>query len=210
MIRYILFDFDGTLVDSREAAVAIFNQLAEKHRFKKVTHEDIEVLRKLTILQRCRLLKLPVYKIPFIVMESRVLYTQYLQRIPLVEGIKGMLSELSKLPFTQAVLSSNSEANIRLILEENQIDAIKAVYHSSGLFGKDAVIKKFLKIHKLHPSEVIYVGDELRDIIACTKSGIRIIFVSWGYDSAEAVSEANPDFIVNTPEEIVSLMQSQV
>jgi phosphoglycolate phosphatase len=70
------------------------------------------------------------------------------------------------------------------------------------------VINKFLRAHKLQPSQVIYVGDELHDIIACRKSGIQVIWVGWGYDSIEAVSGAKPDFIVNTPEEILHLLPS--
>ncbi|MDF2652879.1 HAD hydrolase-like protein [Pelosinus fermentans] len=41
------------------------------------------------------------------------------------------------------------------------------------MFGKNEDIKRFLKTHKLKESEVIYVGDEARDIIAGKKSGVN-------------------------------------
>jgi phosphoglycolate phosphatase len=173
-----------------------------------VVLEDIEQLRKLSILERCRLLKIPLYKIPLIVMESRLLYASYLQNLCIFEGIKGMLEELNYQGLNLAVLSSNSESNIRTILQNNHIDTIKTIFPASTLFGKDAQINKFLKINKLHPSQVIYVGDELRDVVACKKSGIRIIWVSWGYDSLEAVRAAEPDYIVNKPQEMLSVVQA--
>ncbi|QHT70771.1 HAD hydrolase-like protein [Rhodocytophaga rosea] len=179
MKQYILFDFDGTLVDSRQSALTIFNQLADKYHFKHILPEDIEPLRKLSLLQRCRFLKLPIYKIPFIVREARLLYRSHLQNICLFEGIKPMLEELTKRHFTLAVLSSNSESNIQTILQKNHIDTIDSIIAGSTLFSKQTLIKKFIKVNKLHPSQLIYVGDELRDVIACKKSGVPIIWVSW-------------------------------
>lgn len=49
MQKYIVFDFDGTLVDSQNIFVPIYNQLAEKHGYKTVREEEIEYLRKLTM-----------------------------------------------------------------------------------------------------------------------------------------------------------------
>lgn len=209
MIQYILFDFDGTLVNSKEIAVSILNQLAAKHNFKKVGKQDIKYLRTLSILERCRFLNLPFYKVPWIVLESRALYKSYIQKLLLFDGIKSMLEELQNQGFDLAVLSSNSESNIRTFLQKNQIESFKTIFTSSNIFGKDAVIKRFLKTHKLSNSQVIYVGDELRDIIACRKSGIGVIWVSWGYDSIEALREVKPDFIVNRPEEILTVIASQ-
>lgn len=206
MIRYILFDFDGTLVDSKEIAVSIFNQLAEKYSFKKVDKEDINYLRTLSILERCRFLNLPFYKVPWIVLESRALYKSYIQKLLLFDGIKNMLEELKNQGFNLVVLSSNSESNIRTFLQKNQPDTFNTIYTSSNIFGKDTVIKRFLKTYKLNSSQVIYVGDELRDIIACRKSSVEVIWVSWGYDSIEAVRRAKPDFIINKPEEILKVL----
>ena len=54
MQKYIVFDFDGTLVDSQNIFVPIYNQLAEKHGYKTVSEEEIEHLRKLTMSERCK------------------------------------------------------------------------------------------------------------------------------------------------------------
>jgi phosphoglycolate phosphatase len=209
MIQYILFDFDGTLVDSKEIAVLIFNQLAEKYNFKKVDKEHIKYLRTLSIMERCRFLNLPFYKIPWIVLESRALYKSYIQKLIPFDGIKSMLEELKNMGLNLVVLSSNSESNIRTFLQKNQPDTFNTIYTSSNIFGKDAVIKRFLKAHKLNSCQVIYVGDELRDIIACRKSGVEVVWVSWGYDSIEAVRGAKPDFIINKPEEILEVVKSK-
>ena len=46
--------------------------------------------------------------------------------------------------------------------------------------------------------ETLYIGDEVRDIDACRKTGIRIISVTWGFNSKEALCRKNPDFLVDS------------
>ena len=55
---------------------------------------------------------------------------------------------------------------------------------------------------------MIYVGDEQRDIIACKKVGVDVIWVGWGYDVIETIQEASPDYMVYTPNEILHIVQS--
>ena len=40
-------------------------------------------------------------------------------------------------------------------------------------------------------------------ILACKKAGVNVIWVSWGYDVIETVKGDAPDYMVNTPREIV-------
>jgi phosphoglycolate phosphatase len=208
MIQHVLFDFDGTLADSKEMAFAILNRLAEKHNFRKIAPEDREALRKLSILERCRWLGVPLHKIPLLSVEARALYKSSLPQLKPFDGVPEMLAALHHRGYRLSVLSSNSAGNIRAFLLRNGIDAISNVVGSSAIFGKDVAIKRFLKMHRLTSSQVIYVGDEERDVIACRKSGIPIIWVGWGYDAPEVVRPAQPDFMVQAPAEILSVLQS--
>ena len=72
--KYIVFDFDGTLVDSQNIFVPIYNQLAEKHGYKTVKEDEIEHLRKLTMPERCKQLNVPLYKLPILALEFYKLY----------------------------------------------------------------------------------------------------------------------------------------
>ena len=48
----------------------------------------------------------------------------------------------------------------------------------------------------------MYVGDEVRDIEACRKVGVKIITVTWGWESPDAILKATPDFIAQTLKDI--------
>ncbi|MBU5438713.1 HAD-IA family hydrolase [Tissierella sp. MSJ-40] len=206
MVKHIIFDFDGTLVDSKDAVISAFNYLAEKYKFKKLDPGNIEFLRKLSIIERAKFLDFPIYKIPFLVGEMYNLYKQSIKHVNLFSGIRDLLNELEDKGYSLAIISSNSEENIREFLSRNQIDNIKEVFCSSNIFGKDKIIKKFLKTYDLKNSEVIYIGDEKRDIVACKKVGIKVIWVGWGYDAINIVKEEHPDYIVDAPEEILKIL----
>jgi phosphoglycolate phosphatase len=206
LIKYVIFDFDGTLVDSQDIAVSVLQQLAEKHHFKKPDRKDIEAMRGLSIAERCKIVGVPIYKLPFWAGECYQLYQQSLKHLRLFDGIVELLNTLRERDFKLAVISSNSEANVREFLRANKIDFFDRVYCSRHIFSKDRMIKKFLHSLKLTNPEVIYVGDEHRDIVACKRLGVKIIWVEWGFDLIELVKRENPDYIVKTPEQILNIV----
>ncbi|MBY0595194.1 HAD family hydrolase [Bacillus bingmayongensis] len=208
MLKYVVFDFDGTLVDSQDIFVPIYNQLAENHGYKTVREEDIEPLRKLSISERCKQLHVPIYKLPFLAVEFYKLYQPAIKDLVLFNGMKGVLDELHRKGYEIAIISSNSEEHIRAFLHNNQMENIQDVFCSKNLFGKDKIIKKFLKAKKIEEKNMVYVGDEQRDIVACKKVGVNVIWVGWGYDVMETIKEDSPDYMVNTPNEILQVVQS--
>lgn len=208
MIKYIVFDFDGTLVNSEEVLLSIFNQLAEKYRYKKVNPDQLELLRNLSIRERSKALKFPLYKLPLMITKFYLMYKHSGKNLKLQPGMKELLDELKDKGYSLAVISSNSEQIIREILLMNQIDYIEHIVCSDKIFGKNKVINKFMKKHKLTKEQILYVGDEHRDIVACKKCGVKIIWVTWGFDRIELVGQEDPHYIARVPAEILDIAQS--
>lgn len=207
MIKYVIFDFDGTLADSKQLFVSAWNSLADKYKFEKIKDEDLDLFKKMTIKERSKKLNFPMYKIPVIVPELYKLFSKSLMEISLFPGIKEMLKDLECNGYQIAIISSNSEENIKEFLLQKELDSISEVLCSSRIFGKDKMIRKFLKSNNLEPREAIYVGDEQRDILACKKTSVKVIWVSWGYDDFEVVQSAVPDYIVSSPKEILEMVR---
>ncbi|WP_207425500.1 HAD-IA family hydrolase [Pedobacter sp. SYSU D00535] len=207
MIKYVVFDFDGTLADSKEVVIGVYNDIAEKHGFRKVSAEEAGLLRPLSIKERCRILNVPIYKLPLLAGDFLYRYHNQLNNIRLYPEIEKLVEDLRGEGFEVGVISSNSEKNIREFLSRNLRSGVEDVFCSSNLFGKDRVIKRFLKRHQLKTSEIIYVGDEQRDVIACKKTSVNMIWVSWGYDPYQLVQSENPRFIAHTPADILKTLQ---
>jgi phosphoglycolate phosphatase len=97
-----------------------------------------------------------------------------------------------------------------LFFYKNLIDSITKIYCKASLFGKDKLITKFLKKYNLNASEILYVGDETRDIVACQKVGVKIAWVEWGYDTKEAAAAVNPDYLAASPRDILSVFRASL
>jgi len=202
--KYIVFDFDGTLVDSRAVFIRLYNELAAKHGYTPMTPENLEHLRTLSIPERCKYLNVPMYRIPFLVATVMRKYRHSLSEISFNPGVKEMLQTLSgnNIPF--AVLSSNSKANIEQFFSLHGIEC-PDIFCSRSIFGKHMLLNKFLRIKNLKPAEILYVGDELRDIIACRKSGVEAAWVNWGYDHEKAIENNKPDHVFHDPSDLLAI-----
>ncbi|WP_226668103.1 HAD-IA family hydrolase [Metabacillus litoralis] len=205
--KYVVFDFDGTIADTTKVFMYAWNYLADKYRYKKIELDQLETIKKLNMRERSILLNFPLYKIPIVMPELIKQYKNSVVEITLFPGIKNLLENLHKKGYKIAIISSNSEENIKYVLKRNHADTlITDVISAKRIFGKDKTINQFLKRKKLEPSEMIYIGDEHRDIIACKKSNVKVIWVEWGYDGIDVVKSADPDYMVKKPSDILEIV----
>jgi phosphoglycolate phosphatase len=209
MLKYILFDFDGTLVDSREAFIKSFNQLAFRYNFKKIEAANLDHLKALSMMERFHYLNVPLYRLPFLTMEFSRLYRSEIGSVSLMPGIPKLLEKISGIGLKAGIVSSNSNSIIESFVVKNAMQGISDIYCSGQLFGKDRVFRKFLKEKKFSPAQVVYVCDELRDVDACKKVGIKPVWVSWGYEREEAVNKDNNLCIAHSPEELFAIIDNR-
>ncbi|WP_234978458.1 HAD-IA family hydrolase [Bacillus tuaregi] len=207
----MMFDFDGTLADSSDVFMKAWNTYAEQYDFLPVVKEDLILTRNMTIQQRAKQFRFPMRKLPMILPKIYRYFKENMNDVKLFDGIKEMLDTLAEKGYHITILSSNAKENIELLLEREQIDSVSQVLSSSKLFGKDTVIKRFLKQQQLQSEQLLYVGDEVRDIIACNKVSVPFTWVSWGLDGLELVAKEEPKYIVHTREELLeTLLQHSV
>jgi HAD superfamily hydrolase (TIGR01549 family) len=204
---FLLFDFDGTLADSIELGLNIANKLAPRFGIDELSKEDFERIRSMTIPKALKMLKIPFYKLPKAIPYALLEYRHLIHELHPFDGIHDMLQELKTMGCRMALLSSNSKENLNHFLDQYDLNFFEWVEGTSGILKKHSSIRKQLKKHKLEPKNVIYVGDEIRDVIAAHKCGLRIIAVSWGFHTVDLLSSENPDFLVDNPEQIVQLMR---
>jgi HAD superfamily hydrolase (TIGR01549 family) len=106
-----------------------------------------------------------------------------------------------------SVLSSNSRDNILACLEANGVAShFESVIGYRRLFGKGEGIRRFLKDRALAGERVVYVGDEVRDIVAARKAGVEVAAVSWGNNTRALLTAHAPDYVIERPQQLLTLL----
>jgi phosphoglycolate phosphatase len=125
-----------------------------------------------------------------------------------VEFFKGLEPILKSLAndYQLGILSSNSQENIGKFLKSKKLEIFDFVYTGSNLFAKDKIFKKIIRQEQLNKNQILYFGDEIRDIEACQKLGIKIAAVTWGFDDLEILKKAKPDYLISKPKEIKKIL----
>lgn len=201
----VIFDFDGTVADSLKLLWGIYNKLALEYGCRNIKEEEIETLRGFSARELIAKLKIPLLKLPFMVEGVREELARNIEFVDPIPGMQKVLKRLQK-SYNLMILTSNSEENVHAFLSVNKMEFFDCVYSGSTIFGKQRLINYLIKDFKLDKSKVIYVGDEVRDIEAAKKSGIKVVSVSWGLNTKELLAKHNPDFLITSPQELVSVL----
>jgi len=208
MTKVIIFDFDGTLADTIDILLSITNRLSAEFGFKSATKEELAQLSNLNSWQILQYSGISIFKFPLLIRRLKAELHSEVPHIQLFPGIKEVLLELKKRGFQLGIITSNSRENVLGALERNGLQDTFTFIYSGSTFGKHKVINKWLRIENIHTEKVVYVGDEIRDIDAAKKTGIKVIAVGWGFNSQEALAAQNPDFLIERPQELIEIMNS--
>ena len=187
------FDFDGTLADTMPWFNTILNTVAEKYNFRKIDASEREALRSRDAMEILKYLNIPLWKLPAIMTHVRTLMQEIDPSVQLFDGIPHALARLKASGLRLAVVSSNSVENVKRVLGEETAALFDDYECGSDLFGKAAKIDRLLKQHGTSPERFLLVGDEMRDIDAARKAGVRVGSVAWGYNHVDALRGRGPD-----------------
>ena len=203
--KVILFDFDGTIADTYEAVADITNQLSTEFGYKALDTEEQSLLKNLSSREIFKLSEISIFKLPFLVRRVRSELSKEIGELLPIEGLTQILLELKKQGYILGVVTSNIKENVDIFFKSNNLSYLfNYVYSCTSIFGKHRIINQVIREHQLNRSDVIYVGDETRDIRSARKSNVGIVAVSWGFNSEIALKEFQPDYLVNTPQELIS------
>ena len=206
--KVVLFDFDGTIADTYNAIATITNQLSSEFGYKSLSKDELLLLKNLSSREIVRLSEISIFKIPFLVRRVRTELSKEIGDLSPIKGMSSILFELKNRGYILGIVTSNNKENVEIFLRKNKLDCLFSyVYSSTSIFGKHKIINQTIKNNQLSKADVIYVGDETRDIRSSRKSNIGIAAVSWGFNAAEILQEYKPDYLVHQPSELLEAIE---
>ena len=211
----ILFDLDGTLVDTAPDLGYALNLQRARHG---LDHMPMNAIRPFASHGSKGLLRIGFNLVPedktFEAMrvEYLDLYEQVFTRSPvLFDGVGELLEKLQQSDIKWGVVTNKPRRFAAPLIE-----SMKLSMHMACLVcGDDAPLPKpapdtlFMACDQslVKPERCFYVGDAERDIEAGNAAGMRTVVALWGYiDVTDKPMNWGADFEINHPSELLALM----
>lgn len=201
----VAFDFDGTLADTFPWFCANLNDVAARYRFRRVEAGETERLRTMDARAILKDLGIPAWKVPLIARHMRALATRDADAVRLFPGVREMLGQLDAAGLILAIVSSNSEANVRRALGSSE-RLIRHFACGASLFGKARHLRAVARAAGVAPAAMLAVGDEIRDADAALQAGCAFAAVVWGYNRPETLAGMKPAYLFTDPGELAGAL----
>lgn len=212
MFDTLIFDLDGTLINSLEDLKDSTNYALKNFGYEEKSLEEIrnyvgDGVKKLieralpdginnTKFDEC----LDIFK-------THYKSNMFNKTKPYPQIIE-LLKELKKNNIKTGVVSNKFDIAVKEICNKyfgNLIDI--AIGESENIQKKPSPngVLKIINLHKANIKNCIYIGDSEVDIQTAKNANIKSIGVCWGYRSKQILKDNNADYIVETPKEIIEL-----
>lgn len=202
----LLFDFDGTLADTFAAGLEILNLLSQEFGFRKVGANEAQRIREMSVTQVLDFLGVRKIQLPRIARRGSEELRRRIHEIQPFPGMVETMETLHRRGYRLAIVTSNTEDNVLAFLKNHGLEIFENIRCSSKLLGKARVIRSVLRQMGSARSRVLFIGDEIRDVDACRRAGVRIAAVGWGYSGLSALTALNPDVLLDAPDQLAALL----
>lgn len=199
--KLVIFDFDGTLADSIEAAISVLNEFSDEGILPHFEKSDVTRWRSMKPREVLKEVNLPWWKIPYLLFQGRRKIKKYRNSVRIFSGIPQAIKQISD-QYNCVVISTNSKSFIDSVLSKSDLDIFTETVGGGSLFGKHKKITKILHKYKVLPEHAVLVTDEARDIESAKKAGVKSIAVTWGYQHADVLAHSQADAIVSQTDKL--------
>lgn len=207
-IRAVLFDWDGTLLNSYEADLRAYLSMFRALGINW-TERDLALHYSPNWLRVYRAARLP--RIKWLDADRLWNHAYQLESPLLLAGARRVIRLLAR-KYDLGIVTSGNRRRVRRQLRELQL----ASYFSACVCSEDAEKRKphpaplqlALKRLRFAPQHCVYVGDTAEDIEMARRSGVRAIGVLGPFPTAARLRAAKPEVLLNSVRELPQYLRA--
>jgi phosphoglycolate phosphatase len=215
-VEAVLFDLDGTLADTAPDLGGALNRLLHEEGSSPL---PLDQLRPLASAGGRGLIGAG-----FGVTADDARYPDLLRRFldhyerdicihtRLFPGVPELLDELDRRSMPWGIVTNKAHRFTRPLLVRLKLNQRAACVVSGDTASKakpdPAPLLMACDLAKVTATNVIYVGDDLRDVVAGRAASMRTVVASWGYLSGSPIAEWGADKIIDSPDEVTGLISA--
>lgn len=218
MVSAVIFDLDGTLLNTLEDLKDSCNHALKKFNFPLRTLDEVRGFvgngisklmeraipsgKENPLFEKC-------------LDELKNDYAKnYRNKTKAYDGVIAAIKNLKLHGIKTGIVSNKPDAQVKELAELYFSDCIKketAVGERNGIQRKPSPdsLNEVIKILDVKKENVIYVGDSDVDIETAKNAGTRCISVSWGFRDTEFLKQHNASLIVNNTEELLDAILNE-
>ncbi len=214
MLKAVIFDLDGTLLDTLEDLSDSVNKMLSETGFPE---RSIDEIRQFV---GNGMKKLVERSLPEKTGKSRFdeCYTLFKEaygknmnnKTRPYDGITHCLEALKSSGIKTAVVSNKNDDAVKKLCRSyfgDLIDFSKGVTHGIKPKPDPSAVNCTIEEMHLEKEDCIFVGDSDTDILTAKNAELKSIGVLWGFRDKNVLEKAGADFIVKIPEEIIDIIK---
>ena len=214
MYRTVIFDLDGTLLNSIGDLAAAANYVCRQNRWPEHTEEEIMGMVGHGIPNLVRQFSPADARSTLMVLNTTSQFNQYygchnMELTRPYEGMAELLQQLKAAGAQLAVCSNKADNFSRAIVEHyypGVFDLVRGNLNGMPTKPDPTVVREIMRDLDASYLSAMMVGDSSVDIQTGHNAGIKACGVTWGFRSRENLVEAAADAIADTPVELGKLL----
>jgi pyrophosphatase PpaX len=208
-INTLLFDLDGTLIDTNELIISTYLHTLEKYYPGKYTREDVLPFLGPTLHEVFG--EMDPDRVEEMVLEYRTYnLANHDALVKEFVGVMETIETLKKKGYKLAIVTTKREdvafKGLRLMKLDSYFDVMIAYDHVKKVKPDPEPI--FLALEKLgsKPEEALMVGDNFHDVLAGKNAGTKTAGVAWSIKGREYLAKYEPDFMLENMTDLLTIL----
>lgn len=182
MYKHIVFDVDGTLIDTEFAVLHSLQDILKDVLGQKFSLKELEFTLGITGENALKQLKVTdIQKTLELWNEKLELYKD---KVVVFEGIKDLLQALTKREYQLGIVTSKTRNEYKVEVTpfelDKYFDIIICADDTSNHKPNPEPLLKYLELSQVDLKEIIYIGDSVYDYECATSANIDFAFAKWG------------------------------